>query len=78
MNAGACSYRSMSATGAVAQQQTSRTPLLLSIDGADTRTDGRTPDRYVDPAPHTRQAVSMTSLVMPAPESGDWVLSNLC
>ena len=29
-----------------AQQQTRRTPLLLSIDGTDRRTEGRTPDRY--------------------------------
>jgi len=34
-----------------AQQQTRRPPLLLSIDG----TDRRTPDRYLDPAPHTIQ-----------------------
>jgi len=32
------SYRSISAAGA--QQQTCRTPLLLSIDGTDRRTDG--------------------------------------
>jgi len=30
-----------------AQQQTSRTPLLLSIDGTGRRTDGRTLDRYI-------------------------------
>jgi len=35
-----------------AQQQTSRTPLLLSIDGTDRQTDGLTLDRYVDPDPH--------------------------
>jgi len=34
-----------------AQQQTFRTPLLLSIDGTDRRTDGRIDDRYIDPAP---------------------------
>jgi len=37
-----------------AQQQTRRTPLLLSIDGKDTRTDertdGRTLDRSINPA----------------------------
>ena len=38
-----------------AHQQISRTPLLLSIDG----TDGRTPDRYRDPAPRTTQAASI-------------------
>jgi len=31
-----------------AQQQIRRTPLLLSIDGADRQT----PDRFIDPAPH--------------------------
>ena len=31
-----------------AQQQTNCTPLQLSIDGTDGRTDGRTPDRYID------------------------------
>jgi len=35
-----------------AQQQTRRTPLLLSIDGTDGQTDGRTLDRYIDPAPY--------------------------
>jgi len=39
------SYRSMSAAGACAQQQTHCTP-LLSIDG----TGGQTTDRYIDPA----------------------------
>ena len=34
-----------------AQQQTHRTPLLRSIDGTDGQTDGRTTDRYTDPAP---------------------------
>jgi len=42
----------ISAAEARAQQQTSRTPLLLSIDGTDRRTDGRTPDHYIDFAPH--------------------------
>jgi len=45
-----------------AQQQTSRTPLLLSVDG----TDGRTPDPiglhiYRYPAPHTMRAASVNS-----------------
>jgi len=34
-----------------AQQQTRRTPLLLSIDGTDRRTDGRTLDCFINPAP---------------------------
>jgi len=33
-----------------AQQQTRRTPLNRSMDGTDGRTDGRTLDRYIDPA----------------------------
>ena len=40
-----------------AQQQTSCTPSLLSIDGTDRQTDGRTPDRFIDPSPH---AISKT------------------
>jgi len=42
-----------------AQQQTRRTPMLMSIDGrrtgrqTDGQTDGRTIDRSIDPAPHT-------------------------
>jgi len=32
----------------------------LALNGpADRRTDGRTPDRFIDPAPHIRQAVSI-------------------
>ena len=50
----AASYRSISAARARAQQLIRRTALLLSIDG----TDGRTPDRYIDPAPHTTRAAS--------------------
>jgi len=42
-----------------AQQQTRRTPLLRSIDGTDRRTDGCTPDRYIDPALHTMRTVSI-------------------
>ena len=45
-----------------AQQQTRRTPLLRSTDGTDwltdRRADGRTPDRFIDPAPHIMRAVS--------------------
>jgi len=41
-----------------AQQQTRRAPLLLSNDETDRQTDGRTPDRYIDPAPHAMRAVS--------------------
>jgi len=52
-----------SATAVIAQQQTRRTPLLLSIDGTDRQSDGRTPDRYTYPAPHTTQAVSVTHTV---------------
>jgi len=37
------------------QQQTSQPLTLLSIDG----TDGRTPDRYTDPALHTMRAASI-------------------
>jgi len=36
---GARSYRSISAADAGAQHQTRRSPLLLSIDGTDRRTD---------------------------------------
>ena len=43
--AGGCSYQSISPAGARAQQQTRRTPLLLSIDGTDGQTDGRTDTR---------------------------------
>jgi len=42
---GTCSYQSISAADAGAQQQTRRPPLLLSIDGTDRRTDERTPDQ---------------------------------
>jgi len=38
-----------------AQQQTRRTPLLLSIDGTAGRTDGLTLDRFIDPAVHNMQ-----------------------
>ena len=48
---------------ASAQQQTSRASLLLSIDGTDRQTDGRTPDRFIVPAPHTARAASITDTV---------------
>jgi len=41
-----------------AQQQTRRPPLLLSIDGTDRRTDGRTLDRYLNRAAHIARAAS--------------------
>jgi len=44
---GSRSYRSLSAARAGAQQQTRQPPLLLSIDGTDRQTDGRTPDRFM-------------------------------
>ena len=59
LSAGACSkYRSIAGTLCPqgAQQQTSRTPLLLSIDGTDRQM--KTPDRCRDAAPHTMLAVS--------------------
>jgi len=40
-----------------AQQQTRRT-LLRSNDGTDRRTDGQTPNRFIDPAPHRAVSVS--------------------
>jgi len=55
-SSGACSRRSISAARARAQQQTSGTSLLLSTDETDRRTDGRTPDRYIDPALHSMRA----------------------
>jgi len=45
-----------SASGARAQQQIRRTPLLLSIDGTDRRRDERAPDCYIDRPPHTMRA----------------------
>ena len=42
-----------------AQQQTHCTPLLLSMDRTDRRTDGRTLDRFIDSAAHTIWAVSI-------------------
>jgi len=50
------------AAEAGAQQQTHRPPLLLSIGGTDIRTDGRTPERYVDPAPRWRRGVVVSGV----------------
>jgi len=36
--------------GGAVSSKPRRPPLLLSIDGTDRRTDGRTSDRFVDPA----------------------------
>jgi len=33
------------------------------MEQTDGRTDGRTPDRYTDPAPHTMRVVSLTVLM---------------
>jgi len=41
------------------QQQTRRTPLLLTIDGTGGWTDGRTLDHFVDPALHIMSALSI-------------------
>jgi len=30
-----------------------------AVDGTDRQTDGRTPDRYIDPTPHTMPAASI-------------------
>jgi len=62
---GVCRCQSISPASTGAQQQTRRTPLLRSNDGTNRRTDGetdgRTPDRYIDPAPHTVRAVPITN-----------------
>jgi len=47
MSRGSSHYRSISAARARPQQQTRRPPLLLSSDGTDRRTDGRTFDRFM-------------------------------
>jgi len=46
-----------------AQQQTRRPPLLLSIEGTERRTDGRTPDRYIDHTMHTMRAASIIRVI---------------
>jgi len=45
-----------------AQQQTRLRPLLLSINGTDRRTDRRTLNRFINPAPHTMMAVWTTAV----------------
>ena len=45
-----------------AQQQTSRTPPLLSIDGTDRQTNGQTLDRCTDPVPHAMRAARKNTL----------------
>jgi len=45
------------------RQQTRRPPLLLSIDVTGRRTDRRTPNRYIDPVPHTMRAASIMTVV---------------
>jgi len=47
MSRSSSSYRSIFAARARPQQQTRRLPLLLSIDGTDRQTDGRTLDRFM-------------------------------
>ena len=42
------------------RQQTRWLPLQLSIDGTYRRTDGRTPNRCTDPAPHTMRTASIS------------------
>ena len=41
----------------------SKPPLLLSTDGTDRRTDGRTLDRFVDPAPPTTILINFNDLL---------------
>ena len=58
-----------------ARQQIRRTPLLLSIDGTDKQTDGRTPDRYIYPAPHATRTLSLRTssvLFFSRPRSEGW------
>ena len=43
----------------LAHRALSSKPAGRSIDGTDGRTDGRTPDRYIDPAPHTMRAMPL-------------------
>jgi len=38
-------------------------PVTPSMDGTDRPTDGRTPDRYIDPAVRTMQAASRTLML---------------
>ena len=52
-------HRSPPRGDATAQQQTRRSGVCRPSDGTDGRTDGRTPDRFIDPAPHAVRAASM-------------------
>ena len=47
-----------------AQQQTTSSGVLRANNGTDGQTDGRTPDRYIDPAAHTMRAASITECVV--------------
>jgi len=38
--------------------------VAAAVDRRDRQTDGRTLDRYVDPAPHTMQAASIITLLL--------------
>ena len=49
-------------------------PLLLSIDG----TDGRTPDRYIDPATHTMRAASVSRTASDSYDEVDKAHADLC
>ena len=53
-----------------------RTPLLLSIDGTDGRTDRQTLDRFIDPAPHAMQAVSTNYSVYVVSPTDDSAMRN--
>jgi len=52
-------HRSPPRGDATAQQQTRRSGVCRPSDGTDGRTDGRTPDRFIDPAPHAVRAASV-------------------
>jgi len=57
MSCGGSSYQWISAARARRQQQTRRPPLLLSIDGTDRQTDGRTLDRFMTLTAHNMDRV---------------------
>jgi len=59
LSTGAC-YRSTSphcGRWELSSKPIARRCCVRSIDGTDRRMDGRTPDRFIDPAPHTMRAV---------------------
>jgi len=57
---GACSCRSVCLlTGRLA---TNPPGAVAAVDRWDRQTDGRTPDRHIDPAPHTMRAVSVMAI----------------